>query len=76
MISKETEESTSSNETKPAAEPGPMSNQTADINRASGGGEGSKSETTSTTREFTNSVGTRNETIVDPKGYPTRSRFR
>lgn len=72
MISKETEESTSSNETKPGAEPGPMSNQTADINRASGGGEGSKSETTSTTREFTNSVGTRNETIVDPKGYPTR----
>ena len=73
MIARETEESTTSTETKPGAEPGPMSNQTADINRAGGGaGEGSKSETTSTTREFMNSVGTRNETIVDPKGYPTR----
>lgn len=72
MIARETEESTTSTETRPGAEPGPMSNQTADINRAGGGGEGSKSETASTTREFTNSVGTRNETIVDPKGYPTR----
>lgn len=72
MVARETEESTASTESKPGAEPGPMSNQTADINRAGGGGEGSKSETTSTTREFTNSVGTRNETIVDPKGYPTR----
>lgn len=72
MIARETEETTNSTETKPGAEPGPMSNQTADINRAGGGGEGSKSETTSTTREFMNSVGTRSETIVDPKGYPTR----
>lgn len=72
MIARETEEATTTSETKPGAEPGPMSNQTADINRAAGGGEGSKSETTSSTREFMNSVGTRNETIVDPKGYPTR----
>lgn len=72
MISRESEETSTSAETRPGAEPGPMSNQTADINRAGGGGDGSKTESTTSTREFTNSVGTRNEQIVDPKGYPTR----
>jgi len=72
MISKETEETSTSQESSPGAEPGPMSNQTADISRAGGSGAGSKTETTTSTREFVNQIGNRTETIFDPKGYPTR----
>lgn len=58
-------------ESSAAAEPGVRSNQTADINRGGGAGPGSKTETTEGEVEYENHVGTKTETIVDPRGMPT-----
>lgn len=66
----ETTESTSSGGSE-AAEPGVMSNQTADINRLGGSGDGSRTEKTESTSEFDTRVGTRSETVLDPRGFAT-----
>ena len=68
---KETESSTTSTEAAPGAEPGFGANQTADINKGGGGPTGSTLEKTDTTTEYENHVGTRTETIIDPRGHPT-----
>jgi flagellar biosynthesis/type III secretory pathway M-ring protein FliF/YscJ len=65
-----TETTTSSNEVSPAAEPGVGANQTADINR-SASAAGSRTDSNDTMMEYENHVGSRSETIVDPKGHPT-----
>lgn len=57
-------------EASAAAEPGVRSNQTADINR-SGGSGGSKVDQTEGEVEYENHVGSKIETIVDPRGMPT-----
>lgn len=57
-------------ESASAAEPGVRSNQTADISRA-GGGPGSKTDQSEGEVEYENHVGTKVETIVDPRGMPT-----
>lgn len=66
---KETETATNSTSGGASAEPGFAANQAADINR--GGGVGTRTENTSATTEYENHVGTRNETILDPRGHPT-----
>ncbi|MCC6676963.1 MAG: hypothetical protein IT436_07455 [Phycisphaerales bacterium] len=57
-------------ESSSSSEPGVRSNQTADINRG-GGGQGSKTDTSEGEVEYENHVGTKVETIVDPRGMPT-----
>lgn len=71
MRSKETEKTMSSTQPSSGGEPGFGSNQTADIN-SGGGGSAAKQETNETTTEYVNHVGTRTETIIDPKGQATR----
>lgn len=61
---------TSTNGATGAATPGVTANQTADINQGSGSGTGG-SESTESTNEFENHVGSRTETIIDPKGQAT-----
>jgi flagellar biosynthesis/type III secretory pathway M-ring protein FliF/YscJ len=64
-----TETITKSVESVPGGEPGPMSNQLADINRGSGAAGGTESsETTSESEAF---AGTKQETVLDPRGHPT-----
>lgn len=65
-----TETTTRSVEAVPGGEPGPMSNQLADINRGLGGAAGG-SESTETTSESEAFAGVENETVVDPRGQPT-----
>jgi flagellar biosynthesis/type III secretory pathway M-ring protein FliF/YscJ len=72
MRRKETETVDSSTQAGPGAEPGFGANQTADINRGPVAASGNKSDTSSTTTEYENHVGTRTETIIDPKGHATR----
>jgi flagellar biosynthesis/type III secretory pathway M-ring protein FliF/YscJ len=67
---KTTDSTSSSTETTPSAEPGLGSNVTADINRGNGVA-GSRTETNENTTEKENHVGSRSESIVDPKGHPT-----
>lgn len=67
---KTSEQTSTSTESSPAAEPGLSSNIGADINRASRG-PGNKTETTTDEREMDNLVGKRVQEIVDPKGMPT-----
>lgn len=62
--------STKQTESSAAAEPGVRSNQTADINRG-GGGAGSRMEQTQGEVEYENHVGSKIETIMDPRGMPT-----
>jgi flagellar biosynthesis/type III secretory pathway M-ring protein FliF/YscJ len=69
---KETETVDSSTQAGQGAEPGFGANQTADINRGPVAAAGNKSDTNSTTTEYENHVGTRTETIIDPKGHATR----
>jgi len=72
LIKKQTDTVSQSTEATPGAEPGVGANQTADINRSSGGGGGgSRNDLNESTTEYDNHVGTRSETIVDPKGQPT-----
>lgn len=66
---KKVESTTDSGEGIAGGEPGPASNQAADINR--GSGMSSKSHTETTTAENDTHAGTRMETVVDPKGRPT-----
>ncbi len=68
-VTEETSSSTSSTGSR-GAEPGPMSNQTMDISQSGGGGGGTRTETTTSTTEFDVRIGSRNETIFDPKGHP------
>ncbi len=70
MRKKETESTTSSSMASKGAEPGFSANQTADINRG-GGSPGNKSETNTTTTEYENHIGTRTETVLDPRGHAT-----
>lgn len=53
-----------------AGAPGVEANQTADITRGPAGA-GNRQDTSETREEFQVSVGTKRETIVDPKGHPT-----
>lgn len=68
---KETETTSNSQQAQKGAEPGFAANQTADIQSGSAGGTGNKTETGATTTEYENHVGTRTETIFDPKGHST-----
>lgn len=68
---KETEQTSASTQPTQGAEPGFGANQTADINRGSAAAVG-KTDTSDTTTEYENHVGTRTETIIDPKGNATR----
>ncbi|MBS0196842.1 MAG: hypothetical protein JSR77_08795 [Planctomycetes bacterium] len=70
MRKRETETTTTSAEAGQGGEAGFGANQTADINRG-GGASGGKHESNETTTEYENHVGTRSETILDPRGYPT-----
>jgi len=67
---KETETTTNSTQGGPGAEPGFAANQAADINRGGGAG-GTRTENSSLATDYENHVGTRNETILDPRGNPT-----
>jgi flagellar biosynthesis/type III secretory pathway M-ring protein FliF/YscJ len=67
---KRMETTNSTSEASSAAEPGLGSNITADINRG-GGALGSRTEQTESTVESENHVGSKTDTIVDPKGHPT-----
>jgi flagellar M-ring protein FliF len=67
---KKTESSTVTTEATPSASPGFTANQTADIDRGSGG-SGSGSQTTDETTEYENHVGSRTERVVDPRGQST-----
>lgn len=70
LLKKSDDQKTVQSEPTRGAEPGPRSNQTADINRGSGK-QGAKSEMESGVAEMENHVGTRDEQIVDPRGMPT-----
>ncbi len=59
-----------SHESSGGAEPGPASNVAADINRGNTT-TGSRTEVTESTSEKENHVGSRTESIIDPKGHPT-----
>jgi len=67
---KETETTSASQQATRGAEAGFGANQTADINNGSSAA-GNKTDTNATTTEYENHVGTRTETILDPKGYST-----
>jgi flagellar M-ring protein FliF len=54
------------------AVPGVEANQTADITRLGGGPGANSANSTTTTTEYENHAGTRSETVIDPRGYPTR----
>jgi flagellar biosynthesis/type III secretory pathway M-ring protein FliF/YscJ len=70
-LDKKTSDTTNTSiESSPAAEPGLNSNVAADINRGNGVG-GSRTEQTESTSEKENHVGSRTESIIDPKGHPT-----
>jgi flagellar biosynthesis/type III secretory pathway M-ring protein FliF/YscJ len=66
---RETENTQSLSESSRAAEPGFGANQTADINFA--GGAGTRSETSEVSTDFENHIGSKTETIVDPRGHAT-----
>jgi flagellar biosynthesis/type III secretory pathway M-ring protein FliF/YscJ len=70
LLKKSDDQKTVQSEPSRGAEPGPRSNQTADINRG-GGKQGAKSEMEMGVAEMENHVGTRDEQIVDPRGMPT-----
>lgn len=70
LLKKSDDQKTVQSEPSRGAEPGPRSNQTADINRGSGK-QGAKSEMEMGVAEMENHVGTRDEQIVDPRGMPT-----
>ena len=70
LLKKSDDQKTVQSEPTRGAEPGPRSNQTADINRGSGK-QGAKSEMESGVAEMENHVGTRDEQIIDPRGMPT-----
>jgi flagellar biosynthesis/type III secretory pathway M-ring protein FliF/YscJ len=70
LLKKSDDQKTVQSEPSRGAEPGPRSNQAADINRGSGK-QGAKSEMESGVAEMENHVGTRDEQIVDPRGMPT-----
>lgn len=70
LLKKSDDQKTTQSEPTRGAEPGPRSNQTADINRGSSKG-GAKSEMESGVSEMENHVGSRDEKIIDPRGMPT-----
>jgi flagellar biosynthesis/type III secretory pathway M-ring protein FliF/YscJ len=65
-----TSQSTTQSNRAQGAEPGLRSNAGADIARA--GGNGSSLEESEEENEFDNHVGSRTESIIDPRGMPTR----
>lgn len=65
-----TSQTTAQNEKSAAGEPGLRSNTAADIAR--GGGPASVLDQSQEENEFENRVGSRTESIVDPRGMPTR----
>ncbi len=70
LMKKETGNKTTQTDGKSAAEPGPRSNQAADISRSSAG-KGTKMDTETTESEFDSKIGTEERNIVDPRGMPT-----
>lgn len=67
---KEETSETSQKSSIPGAAPGVEANQTADITRA-GASEGSNSSTVTSTTEYDNKVGSREQKTFDPRGAPT-----
>lgn len=67
----ETTNSRNQSQAKRSAEPGPRSNQPADINWSSSGNGTSMTETEEETT-FQPFPGTKDERIIDPRGMPTR----
>lgn len=63
-------ENTSTSASPKSAEPGVRANQTADINTGQGA-EGGKSNNTQTITEYETQFGTKRETTIDPRGFPT-----
>ena len=70
LIKKETGNKTTQADGSRAAEPGPRSNQAADISRSSSG-KGTKMDQETTESEFDSKIGTEERNIVDPRGMPT-----
>lgn len=70
LLKKSDDQKTTQSEPSRGAEPGPRSNQTADINRGVSR-SGAKSEMETGIAEMENHVGTREEQIIDPRGMPT-----
>lgn len=70
LLKKSDDQKTTQSDPTRGAEPGPRSNQTADINRGSSK-SGAKSEMESGVSEMENHVGSRDEKIIDPRGMPT-----
>lgn len=70
LIKKETGNKTTQGEASRGAEPGPRSNQAADISRSSSG-KGSKMDQETNESEFESKIGTEEKNIIDPRGMPT-----
>jgi flagellar M-ring protein FliF len=68
----ETTETVSEEGGNAPAQPGVMSNQTADINTAFGSGKGNRNTSTQTSNQTENHVGSRVQRTVDPRGFPTQ----
>lgn len=69
LLKRETTSTATEGTVARGAEPGPRSNTGMDINSGSGAG-GVQSETTESTSEFENHVGTKVDSIEDPRGNP------
>ena len=70
VMKKEKGDKTTQADGSKAAEPGPRSNQAADISRA-GGSKANKLEQETNESEFDVAVGTEEKKVVDPRGMPT-----
>lgn len=70
LMKKETGNKTTQSDGNRAAEPGPRSNQAADISRSTSG-KGTKMDQETTESEFDSKIGTEERNIVDPRGMPT-----
>jgi flagellar M-ring protein FliF len=70
--SDETTETVSEEAGAQPAQPGVMSNQTADISTAFGSGKGNRNTSTQTSSQTENHVGSRTQRTVDPRGFPTQ----
>ena len=71
-VSEETTESLTQDGGNQPAQPGVMSNQTADNNTLGGSGGGTKNSNNSTITQSENHVGSRTTRKVDPRGFPTQ----
>lgn len=70
ILQSETKTGSVSRQASRGAEAGVRSNQAVAINRGSGN-SGTSSEQDTTETEFTNAIGNKSKTVVDPRGMPT-----